>query len=73
MRQWLGHNLSVDIGQGDKRQATASGTCKKMHDTKVGNTSDGGLLQGEGVFGIQDKGLGSCRKKFTGRSPAHRR
>jgi hypothetical protein len=34
----LGHNLSVDLGQGDKRQATTSGTCKEMHDSKVSNT-----------------------------------
>jgi hypothetical protein len=43
-RQWLGHNLSVDLGQGDKRQATASGTCKKN-----------ARLEGR-----QDKAMASC-------------
>jgi hypothetical protein len=37
-RHWLGLNLSIDLGQGDKRQATASGTFQKMHDSKVSNT-----------------------------------
>jgi hypothetical protein len=38
MKQWLGHNLSVDIGQGDKRQAAASGTCKKKCMTRRSET-----------------------------------